>query len=319
MVATATILLGTLYPLLLDALSGAKLSVGPPYFNLLFLPLMGLLMFALAIGVLLRWKDTPRRWLLRLLGPVFLASAGLGALAAWFLADGHWLVLAVCMLAAWVLLASLCDVWEKTRQRGLWAGMRRLPPSYWGMQLAHVGLAVCALGIVLSTQQNLERDMRMAPGDIQELGGYRFLFEGTTRRQGPNYLADTARIQVFNAAGAQITVLRPEKRLYVVQRMPMTEAGIAPGLLCDLYVALGEPLEQGAWAVRLHVKPFIRWIWLGGLLMAGGGLLAAADRRYRRYAKPASAPLKSGLAILVATALSDLFRHGGFFVPRAVS
>jgi cytochrome c-type biogenesis protein CcmF len=148
------------------------------------------------------------------------------------------------------------------------------------MQLGHLGVAVCAIGIVLSTQQNAERDLRMAPGDVQELGGYQFRFEGAVHHEGPNYTADRATVRVL-VEGKEIAVLHPEKRLYTVQMMPMTEAGIDPGLFRDLYVALGEPLEEGAWAVRLHVKPYVRWIWLGGLLMGFGGLLSTLDRRYR--------------------------------------
>jgi len=279
-VATATILLGTLYPLLLDALSGAKLSVGPPYFNALFLPLMGLLMLALAVGVLVRWRDTPLRWLAGMLAPVLLASVALALLAAFVLGDFAWAVLACAFLAAWVVLGGVRDLFDKTRHKGLLKGLRGLSPSYWGMQLSHVGIAVCALGIVLSGQESAERDLRMAPGDAVELAGYRFAFEGTRHHEGPNFSADRATMRVFDG-DRQMAVLHPEKRLYSVQRMPMTEAGIDPGFTRDLYVALGEPLEAGAWAVRLHVKPFVRWIWLGGLMMAFGAVLAASDRRYR--------------------------------------
>ncbi|WP_028239449.1 heme lyase CcmF/NrfE family subunit [Stutzerimonas azotifigens] len=279
-VATATILLGTLYPLLLDALSGAKLSVGPPYFNALFLPLMALLMLVLAVGVLVRWKDTPVKWLLGMLMPILLASVVLGGLASLLFGDFHWAVLAACLLAAWVVAAGVRDLLDKTRHKGLVRGARGLSRSYWGMQLAHFGIAVCALGIVLSSQQSAERDLRLAPGESLELGGYRFVFEGAAHHEGPNYTSDRATVRVLDE-GREVAVLHPEKRLYTVQQMPMTEAGIDAGFTRDLYVALGEPLENGAWAVRVHIKPFVRWIWLGGLLMGLGGLLAASDRRYR--------------------------------------
>ncbi len=280
-VTTATILLGTLYPLLLDALSGAKLSVGPPYFNALFMPLMAVLMLALAVGVLVRWKDTPTRWLAGMLVPVLIASAVLSLVASFAFGDFHWTILAVSFLAIWVLGAGLRDLLDKTRHKGLLKGALGLSPSYWGMQLAHAGIAVCALGIVLTSQQSVERDLRMAPGDSLELGGYRFVFEGARHFDGPNYSSDLGTMRVFNSAGKQVAVLHPEKRLYLVQRMPMTEAGIDPGFTRDLYVALGEPLENGAWAVRVHIKAFVRWIWLGGLMMCFGGMLAACDRRYR--------------------------------------
>ncbi|WPP47430.1 heme lyase CcmF/NrfE family subunit [Pseudomonas sp. AN-1] len=279
-VTCAMILLGTLYPLVLDALSGAKLSVGPPYFNALFLPLMAILMVALGVGVLVRWKDTPLGWLGGMLLPVLVASGVLGVAAAFLLGDFHWAVLAACLLAAWVVLAGLRDLLDKTRHKGLVKGIAGLSRSYWGMQLAHFGIAVTALGIVLSSQYNVERDLRMAPGESVEVGGYRFAFDGTRHHEGPNFTSDRGTVRVLED-GEEIAVLHPEKRIYQVRGMPMTEAGIDPGFTRDLYVALGEPLENGAWAVRLHVKPFVRWIWLGGLLMACGGLLAALDRRYR--------------------------------------
>ncbi|MNF58265.1 Cytochrome c-type biogenesis protein CcmF [compost metagenome] len=279
-VACATILLGTLYPLVLDALTGAKLSVGPPYFNALFLPLMAILMLALGVGVLVRWKETPLQWLGGMLMPVLIASGALGLLGAWLFGDFHWAVLATCLLAAWVVLAGLRDLHGKTRHKGLVKGIAGLSRSYWGMQIAHLGIAVCALGVVLSSQYALERDLRMAPGESVEVGGYQFVFDGAQHHEGPNYSADRATVHVLED-GREIAVLHPEKRLYTVQQMPMTEAGIDAGFTRDLYVALGEPLEDGAWAVRLHVKPFVRWIWLGGLLMGLGGFLAALDRRYR--------------------------------------
>ena len=279
-VATAMILLGTLYPLLLDALSGAKLSVGPPYFNAMFLPLIGVLMLTLGVGVLVRWKDTPLQWLLSMLTPVLIVAAILGGLGSMLFGDFHWAVLAVCLLSAWVVIAGVRDVLDKTRHKGLFKGVRSLAPSYWGMQLAHFGLVVCAMGVVLVSQQSDERDLRLAPGESLELGGYRFVFEGAEHFEGPNFTSDKGTIRVFDGE-KRIATLHPEKRLYTVQQMPMTEAGIDAGFTRDLYVALGEPLENGAWAVRVHIKPFVRWIWLGALMMGLGGVLAASDRRYR--------------------------------------
>lgn len=279
-VSAAMILLGTLYPLVLDALTGAKLSVGPPYFNALFLPLMGLLMAVIAVGVLVRWKDTPLKWLGGMLTPVLVASVVLALIATFLHGDFHWAVLAVCLLAFWVVLAGVRDVLDKTRHKGLLKGLPSLGRSYWGMQLAHFGFAFCALGVVLTSLGSYERDLRMAPGDSVELGGYRFQFDGAAHFEGPNFISDKGTVRVFDGE-RQIKVLHPEKRLYTVQQATMTEAGIDAGFTRDLFVALGEPLEQGAWAVRIHIKPFVRWIWLGGLLMAFGGLLAAADKRYR--------------------------------------
>lgn len=279
-VATSMILLGTLYPLLLDALSDTKLSVGPPYFNAMFLPLVGALMLAVGVGVLVRWKDTPTKWLFGMLTPVLISSAVLGGLGSMLFGDFHWAVLAVCLLAAWVVSASVRDLLDKTRHKGLFKGMRSLAPSYWGMQLAHLGLVVCALGVVLTSQQSDERDLRLAPGESLELGGYSFVFEGATHFDGPNFTSDKGTVRVFEG-DKQVAVLHPEKRLYTVQQMPMTEAGIDAGFTRDLYVALGEPLENGAWAVRVHIKPFVRWIWLGALMMSLGGVLSVSDKRYR--------------------------------------
>ncbi len=148
------------------------------------------------------------------------------------------------------------------------------------MQLGHLGLVVCAIGVVLSSHYSIERDLKMKVGDSVELGPYSFRFEGAKHHEGPNYISDMGTLRVLQA-GREITTLYPEKRLYIVQQMPMTEAGIDPGFTRDLYVALGEPLENGAWAVRLQVKPFVRWIWLGGMLTGLGALLSAWDPRYR--------------------------------------
>ena len=279
-VAASMILLGTLYPLILDSLTGAKLSVGPPYFNALFVPLMALLMVVISVGLIVRWKDTPVSWLVRMLAPVLVLSAVLAVVAALAYGDFHWAVLAVCLLAFWVVFGGVRDILDKTRHKGLIKGLPSLSRSYWGMQVAHLGFAVCALGVVLTSLSSYERDLRMAPGDDITLGSYRFVFEGAVHHEGPNFTSDRGTVRVFSG-DRQINVLHPEKRLYTVQQATMTEAGIDAGFTRDLFVALGEPLENGAWAVRIHIKPFVRWIWLGGLLMAFGGLLAAADKRYR--------------------------------------
>ncbi len=279
-VVTAMILIGTMYPLILDSLTGSKLSVGPPYFNALFNPLIGVLMLALGLGVVLRWKSTPGNWLVKMLGPVLLVSAAISLLLTFMADEFNGAVLVVYFLSFWVVLASIRDILDKTRHRGLLKGVRKLTRSYWGMQLGHIGVVICAIGVVLSSHYSIERDLKMNVGDTVQLGAYSFVFEGAMHHEGPNYTADRGTLRVLKN-NREITVLHPEKRLYIVQQMPMTEAGIDPGFTRDLYVALGEPLEQGAWAVRLQVKPFVRWIWLGGMLMALGGCLSAWDPRYR--------------------------------------
>jgi cytochrome c-type biogenesis protein CcmF len=279
-VAASMILLGTLYPLALDAISGAKLSVGPPYFNALFVPLMAILMVVMAVGVLVRWKDTPLHWLRGMLTPVLIGAAVLAPIGGLLVDNFDWAILTVFALAAWVLLAGVRDLFDKTRHKGLLKGARGLTRSYWGMHVAHLGIAVCALGVVLSSSHSAQRDLRMAPGDAVDLAGYHFIFDGAQHYRGPNFTADRGTLRV-SKDGKDVTVLYPEKRLYTVQQSMMTEAGIDAGFTRDLYVALGEPLADGAWAVRVHVKPFVRWIWFGGLLTALGGGLAATDRRYR--------------------------------------
>ena len=173
-----------------------------------------------------------------------------------------------------------------------------LTRSYWGMQVAHLGIAVCALGVVLSSQNSAERDLRLAPGESMDLAGYQFVFEGAKHFEGPNFTSDKGTVRVLRN-GQEITVLHPEKRLYTVQNSVMTEAGIDAGFTRDLYVALGESLGDGAWAVRVHVKPFVRWIWFGGLLTGLGGVLAALDRRYRVKVKTR---VREALGVTGATA-----------------
>ncbi|HZJ94305.1 MAG TPA: heme lyase CcmF/NrfE family subunit [Thiopseudomonas sp.] len=279
-VATAMVLLGTLYPLVLDSLTGAKLSVGPPYFNALFVPLMGLLMLAMGAGIITRWKNTPAKWLIGMLGPVLVLSAVLSGIGSVVYRDFNSAVLALFFVCAWVVLASVRDILDKTRHRGLWQGIRKLHRSYWGMHLGHLGMVFMAVGVVLSSQYSDELDLKMSPGDSVELSGYRFKFEGAEHYEGPNFISDKGSIRVFSG-DREMALLQPEKRLYIVQQMPMTEAAIDPGFTRDLYVAMGEPLDNGAWAIRIHIKPFVRWIWIGGFLTAFGGVLSAMDRRYR--------------------------------------
>jgi cytochrome c-type biogenesis protein CcmF len=283
-VSALMILLGTLYPLALEAVSGSLVSVGPPYFNALFVPLMALLLAAMGIGMVSRWKDTPTLWLFNQLKWVLLFSAiGAIGLAIW-IGEHHLAVGSMLLLVFWVVGVSLRDIFYKTRNKGLPRGLAALPRSYWGMTLAHIGIAVCAVGVIGASLFDSQRDLRMAPGDALELGGYRFVFEGTEHYSGSNWEADRATVVVFRG-DRELTTLRPDKRLYTVQNQIMTEADIDAGFTRDLFVAMGEPLEGEAWAMRVHIKPFVRWIWGGALLMTIGGLLAATDKRYRLRAR----------------------------------
>ena len=289
-VSTIVVLLGTLFPLIMDAFSLGKYSVGPPYFNAVFVPLMALVMPFMAVGPLSRWReDTTRRWLHELLVP------GLGVLVvaivlAFLGSDGFnlWIALAV-LFAGWVALGVFKDLWRRitTGADGelKWS---RLTPSFLGMAMAHLGFAAVVLGAVVVSQENQERDLRMAVGDIETLGAYRFELMSLGQQPGPNYLADQA---VFEVRRDQelIAVLTPEKRRYFASGQIMTEAAIDASLWRDLYIALGEPIGDQAWAVRLQYKPMVRWLWLGALMIGLGALITAFDRRYRSQRSTVSA------------------------------
>jgi len=288
LVATLTILFGTLFPLITDALALGKYSVGPPYFNAVFLPLMAVLIPFMGIGPAARWKrDSARRWVAELLLPA-VAAVVVGAIFP-FAYGGEfnpWVCLSM-VLAAWLILSMLRDFRYRLRNAaGLETGLRRLSPSYYGMQFAHLGFAVAVIGVVLSSQYAVERDVRMSPGDSHEIAGYRFEFTELARVRGPNFVADEARIAVARSAGGPpIARLDAQKRRYLASGQVMTEAAIDAGLFRDIFVAMGEPLDGGAWAVRLHYKPFVRWIWGGAAAMALGGFVTLADRRYRGAAR----------------------------------
>jgi len=271
------VLLGTLYPLLADALELGKISVGPPYFALLFTVLMAPMVLLLPFGPLARWQREDASQLMRLLLPWLGLAIGLG-IAAFFLApQGRWKVAAGVGAAAWVAFGTARFVW--TRMRG--TNGTRFTAEMLGMTLAHIGVAVFLAGALLVEGLNSQRELALSPGQSIALGGYEFRFEGVAHREGPNFSADRGTVAV-SRDGAAVATLHPEKRTYASGGQVMTEAALLPGARRDLYVALGEPLGGGAWAVRVHVKPFVRWIWLGALLMALGGFVAATDRRFRR-------------------------------------
>ena len=284
LVATLTVLFGTLFPLIMDALGQGKYSVGPPYFNVVFVPLMALLSPFMALGPVSRWKsDDTTRWRAELLVPAVVTVAVAFALP---LVSGQaynlWVALAL-LLAGWLLAGLVRDLWYRLRNASsLGRGLKRLSPSYWGMWVAHVGFGAAMIGVVATSQYSIEHDLKMSPGDSETLAGYEFRFTELAAVRGPNYVADEARFQVF-VDGRLLTSLAPQKRRYLASGQVMTEAAIDPGLFRDLYVAMGEPVgEEGAWAIRLHYKPMVRWMWLGAILMAVGGFLTIFDRRYRR-------------------------------------
>jgi cytochrome c-type biogenesis protein CcmF len=283
-VACAAVLLGTLYPLLIDALELGKISVGPPYFNAVFLPLTAPLALLVGIGALARWKkDSAERLWQRLRIPaIFAVIAGI----AWPLAampQFMWQAAVGMVLAFWVLASTLVAIRDRL---GPHRNLRHIPRGFWGMTLGHIGLAVFIVGITLTSLYSTERDIRLVPGQSYELGGYTFQFNGVAAAPGPNYSADRGDVTAFKD-GEFVADMYPEKRTYLVQTMPMTEAAIDAGLTRDLFVALGEDLGEGAWSLRVYHKPYVRWIWLGALIMAIGGGLAATDRRYRSLAREA--------------------------------
>jgi cytochrome c-type biogenesis protein CcmF len=298
-VAAASVLLGTLYPLLLDALELGKISVGPPYFEAVFVPLMAPAVFLMGVGPLARWKDAPVPDLAKRLRWALVAAAVAAGVS---LASGGSLLSSFgVLLAAWVAGTTLVAVLERTRNlqgstlSRLARVPRLLPRGEWGMLMAHFGVGVFIFGVTMVKTWEAEKDVKMQPGDTATLGGYSFRMESIGEYTGPNYLGLRAVVQI-SRDGKAVTTMHPEKRLYTAQGMPMTEAGINTGFTRDLYVSIGENIGGDAFAVRLQVKPFVDWIWGGALLMALGGLLAATDRRYRTARQEKRAAAQAALA-----------------------
>jgi cytochrome c-type biogenesis protein CcmF len=285
--ALGAVLLGTLYPLLIDALGMGKISVGPPYFNAVFVPLMAPALFLMGIGPLARWKEASLPDMVTRLKWALAISVATGILLPLTLKGFNpWATFGFAV-SVWILLTVLIGFRERLKNGGRLA---TLPRSFWGMQLAHLGMAVGVAGITLVANYQQERDVRMNVGDHTTLAGYTFTFQGTTEHMGPNYRAARGTIEV-SRDGKKLFVMHPEKRIYNASGMPMTEAAIHPNFFRDVYVALGEPLDDQArsWAVRVFHKPYINWLWFGALMMVIGGFLAASDRRYRIAVK-ATAP-----------------------------
>ena len=281
--ACGSVLLGTLYPLAIDALGAGKLSVGPPYFEAVFVPLMAPALFLIGLGPLARWKKAELPELAVRLRWAFAVSVVAALLLPFALGRWSALVSFGLLLAVWIAASGVVHLLDRARHATgtqVWQRLRSTPRAYYGMLVAHLGVAVFVTGVTLVKGYEAERDVRMVPGDGVELAGRRFTMESIERVTGPNYEAARATVAVTRGSD-RIAVLHPEKRIYNVQQMPMTEAAIQSGLSGDLYISLGEQLEDGAWVVRVQHKPFVDWIWAGCLLMALGGLLAASDRRYR--------------------------------------
>ncbi len=291
--ACGTVLLGTLYPLFLDALGLGKISVGPPYFDRVFVPVMAPLVFLMGIGPIARWKSASLPDLWTRLKWALMISLVLGLLLpfvgniedgiAWspMAAFGYW-------MAAWIVLTSVVQIRAQIRNSSgsVLARLAAQPRGWWGMTLAHLGVAVFIIGVTSVRGYEVERDVKMSPGDTVSVHGYTFRFDSVGERRGPNFNAARGTVTLLKN-GKEIDVLHPEKRIYFAQsQMPMTEASIRTGITGDVYVSLGEPVEPaGSWTVRVYYKPFVTWIWGGCVLMAIGGFMAASDRRYRALAR----------------------------------
>ena len=278
-VAAAMVLLGTLFPLIGDALNLGRISVGPPYFGLLFPLLMLPVVLLLPFGPYLRWGKGEAPVLRSVMLRAGLAALACAIVAAFFVSTQLKAIAGVAS-AVWVAVGVLLYVLKRWREmpRG-----RRYPAEMAGMQFAHGGVAVFLIGVLLSESLSVTRDVRMAPGETQHIGGYDFRFDGVTETQGPNWRADQGTV-IVTRDGKPVATMHPQKRTYTREQV-QTESAIDPGITRDLYVALGEPMDKqhidGAWALRLYSKPFIRWLWAGGLLMMLGGFIAASDRRFR--------------------------------------
>ncbi len=276
-VAAGSVMLGTLYPLLIDALGLGKLSVGPPYFNSVFVPIMVPLLFLIAVGPLARWKQLDARDMAQRLRIAALIAVIAGVGLPWLMGSWTPLVGLGTLLATWIVASSVFQI--RDRLRSGWP-----PRSFWGMHFAHVGIAVFVLGVTLVKGYEVEQDVRMAMGDTVAIGGYSVRLLSVNEVPGPNYIAQRGDVEL-SKDGKVLRHLSPEKRNYFSSTMPMTETAIDSGFTRDLYVSLGEPLDgngaASAWSVRVYYKPFVTWIWGGCLLMAFGGALAASDRRYR--------------------------------------
>ena len=276
-VAAASVLLGTLYPLLIDALNLGKISVGPPYFNAVFVPIMVPVLFLMAIGPWANWKSTNLNALLKRLWLAAVVAVVAAILIPRMMGEFTILTALGFLLSFWIIASGVLQIIRQFK-------VGKPTRSFIGMQLGHVGIAVFVIGVTMVGAYQEEKDVRMAPGDTVSVGGYQIRLVEVRPAQGPNYQATRGTFELGRHGKAE-EILYPEKRNYDSSTMPMTEAAIDAGLTRDIYVSLGEPLEGNAWAVRVYYKPFVDWIWGGCLLMALGGLFAVLDKRYRLHLK----------------------------------
>ena len=281
--ATLVVFLGTLLPLVHKELGLGSISVGAPFFNQMFTWLIVPFVFMLGLGPLTRWKHQPVAQIQKTILLALGLSVSAGILINFSYDAPTYFGALGLVLSAWILVTTTQEVLQRVNalsSGSLFERLHKLTPSHWGMILGHLGFAVTIIGITLVSNYEVERDVRMVPGESVTLGGYEFAFQRVESRNGPNYTADVGIFDVYQD-GEKLVHLEPEKRLYIVQRMPMTEAGIYSTVFRDLFIAMGEPLDDGAWAIRVYIKPFVTWIWAGAVFMALGGVCSISDRRYR--------------------------------------
>ncbi|MDU5471917.1 MULTISPECIES: heme lyase CcmF/NrfE family subunit [Pantoea] len=286
--AMLVVLLGTLLPLVHKQLGLGSISVGEPFFNTMFSWLMAPFALMLGIGPLVRWRRDEPQKLWKRLALAMMVTLASAILLPWLLQDRIEAMTVVGLLmSVWILVLTLMELHERaTHRHAFFRGLRHLSRSHWGMVLGHIGVGVTVIGIAFSTQYSVERDVRMKAGDSIDIHRYHFVFRDVHNLQGPNYSGGVGIIDV-SRNGKPEAVLHAEKRFYTAARTMMTEAAIDGGFTRDLYAALGEELDNGSWAVRIYYKPFVRWIWFGGVFMAVGGLLCLLDPRYRSRKKAA--------------------------------
>ncbi|MES2356689.1 MAG: heme lyase CcmF/NrfE family subunit [Pseudomonadota bacterium] len=282
-VVAGTVFLGTLYPLFLDALDLGKISVGPPYFDTVFVPLMIPVLLLMAIGPFVSWKNASIEAVLYRLRWIAMGTLLFSIIALLTQQTSAMVVLGLT-LSIWIVFATTSHVVQRLRQASagdsLWKRISNQPRSYWGMIFAHAGIGIFVVGVTLVKGMETSSDVSMRVGDSASAGAYNFTFTELKKVEGPNYIAARGTFEVTQD-DEQIATMHPEKRFYTVQKMPMTEAAIDRGFTGDLYVSLSEATKDGAWVVRVQHKPFVNWIWAGCLIIALGGFLAASDRRYR--------------------------------------
>jgi len=283
-VAAASVLLGTLYPLFMDVLNLGKMSVGPPYFNTVFVPLMAPAAFLIGVGPIARWKHAKVPELAVRLKWAFALSLIMAVILPFVIGGWHWRASLGLLLAIWIVATSLQNIFGRikgqTGASNFFARLAAPSRSFYGMHLAHIGVAVFIAGVTVVTSYQTERDVKMNRGDTVTVGGYLFQLKNLAQVQGPNYQGVRADVEVSKVGEAPFAIMHPEKRQFTAAQSVTSEAAIDRSIMRDLYVSLGDEVEGGAWTVRVYHKPLINWIWGGALLMAIGGAFAVTDRRY---------------------------------------